>query len=61
VRAYETQLQNLCDQVIQEKHPEKLTTLMDQMLQLLAENQENAGEVSSPHSCLPVPRKEYVE
>jgi hypothetical protein len=48
---YETQLENLCDQVMQEKDQEKLTKLMDQIFQLLAENQESAGEVFSPHLC----------
>jgi len=40
VLAYETQLENLCDQVMRETDQEKLTKLMDQILQLLAENQE---------------------
>jgi hypothetical protein len=51
VLAYQTQLENLCDQAMREKDQKKLTKLMDQVLQLLAENQESGGEVSSRHSC----------
>ena len=49
--AYQTHLENLCDQAIREKNQETLTKLMDQILELLAENQESAGAVSSPHLC----------
>ena len=55
--AYQTQLDNLCDQAMREKDQKKLTKLMDQVLQLLAENQESGGEVSSPHSCCTDPTK----
>ena len=55
--AYQTQLDNLCDQAMREKDQEKLTKLMDQVLQLLAENQESGGEVSSRHSCGTDPTK----
>jgi len=51
VLAYQTQLDNLCDQAMRQRDPENLRKLLDQILQLLAENQESAGEVSGPHSC----------
>jgi len=57
VLAYQTQVDNLCDQAMREKDQEKLTKLMDQVLQLLAENQESGGEVSSRHSCGTDPTK----
>ena len=55
--AYQTQLDNLCAQAMREEDQKKLTMLMDQVLQLLAENQESGGEVSSPHSCCTDPTK----
>ena len=52
--AYQTQLDNLCDQAMREKDQKRLPKLMDQVLQLLAENQKDAGDVSTPHSVAPI-------
>jgi hypothetical protein len=57
VLAYQTQLDNLCDQAMRQRDQENLKLFMDQILQLLAENQESGGEVSSPHSCCTDPTK----
>jgi len=57
VLAYQTQLDNLYDQAMRQRDQEKLRELMDQILQLLAENQESDGGVSSPHSCCTDPTK----
>ena len=57
VLAYQTQLGNLCDQAMRQRDQENLRELMDQILQLLAENQESGGEVSSSHSCCTDPTK----
>jgi GTP cyclohydrolase I len=54
VLVYQTQLENLCDQAMREKDQKKLAKLMDQILQLLAENQKDAGDVSTPHSVVPI-------
>jgi GTP cyclohydrolase I len=54
VLVYQTQLENLCDQAMREKDQKKLAKLMDQILQLLAENQKDAGNVSTPHSVVPI-------
>ena len=51
--AYEKQLENLCDQALREEGQEKLRELMDQILQLLAENQRDAEEFSTPHFVVP--------
>jgi hypothetical protein len=61
VLAYQMQLENLCDQAIREKDQKKLRKLMDQILQLLAENQKDAGEVSAPRFCRTDLRREYVQ
>jgi GTP cyclohydrolase I len=54
VLVYQTQLENLCDQAMREKDQKKLAKLMDQILQLLAENQKDAGNVCTPHSVVPI-------
>jgi len=51
VLAYQTQLENLCDQVIRERDQEKMKKLMDQIFHLLVRNQQSAGEAYSPHFC----------
>ena len=50
---YQRQLENLYDQTMREEGQEKLRELMDQIIQLLAENQKDAGEVSTPHFVVP--------
>jgi GTP cyclohydrolase I len=45
------QLEDLYDQAVREKDQEKLKNLIDQILALLAENQKDAGEVSTPNVC----------
>jgi hypothetical protein len=57
VLAYQTQLDNLCDQAMRQRDQENVRKPMDQILQLLAENQKSGGEGSSPHSCCTDPTK----
>jgi hypothetical protein len=61
VLAYQMQLNTLCDQAIREKDQMKLRKLMDQILQVLAENQEDAGEVSTPHFVVPIYQENKVQ
>ena len=48
---YQMQLEHLYDQAVREKDQKKLRMLIDQILQLLAENQKDAGEISTPSVC----------
>jgi hypothetical protein len=51
---YQAQLENLCDQAMQEEGQDKLREVMDQILWLLAEQQQDSGEVSTAHFVVPI-------
>jgi predicted nucleic acid-binding Zn ribbon protein len=61
VLAYQMQLNTLCDQAVREKDQMKPRKLMDQILQPLAENQKDAGEVSTPHFVVPIYEENKVQ
>jgi hypothetical protein len=51
--SYQTRLAHLCDQASREVDQGRLLGLLNQIIQLLAENQKGAGEVLSPHCAYP--------
>ena len=48
---YQMQLEHLYDQAVREKDQQTLIKLIDQILQLLAENQKDPGEITTPNVC----------
>jgi hypothetical protein len=51
VFVYQMQLEHLYDQAVREKDQQTLIKLIDQILQLLAENQKDPGEITTPNVC----------
>jgi hypothetical protein len=58
VLAYQMQLDNLCHQAVREKDQKKLRGLLNHILQLLAENQKDEGDVST---IMPIYEESNIE